>query len=94
MRAFEFKAGSEKALSPSEFSTTFFCKRAIEFIKATQEKRTNNGPKAPFFLTVAFTAPHDPRTPPPSWRYRGDVNLPANWLPEPRFDNGELEVRV
>lgn len=42
---------------------------------------------------VGFTAPHDPRTPMPEWRFRGDVFLPGNWLKEPRFDNGELQVR-
>lgn len=53
-------------------------------------------PARPFALYVAYTSPHDPRTAPPEYHARYDpawVSLPANFLPEHPFDNGELAVR-
>ena len=50
----------------------------------------------PFFAYVAFTSPHDPRTPPAEYRALYDpakLPLPANFLPEHPFDNGELKIR-
>jgi arylsulfatase A-like enzyme len=50
----------------------------------------------PFALYVAFTAPHDPRVAPPEYRSRYDpsrMTLPANFLPQHPFDNGEMTVR-
>ncbi len=50
----------------------------------------------PFFLYLALEAPHDPRVADPEDRQRYDdasLPLPANYLPEHPFDNGELEVR-
>src|ERR1035438_3291932 len=71
------------------FSSEVFADAAIEFL----ERR--NGDR-PFFCYVSFTSPHDPRTPPPPFdtQYKpDDVPLPANWLPEHPFDNGELRIR-
>lgn len=68
-------------------STDLFRASAEAFLDA------QNGDQ-PFFLQVAFTAPHDPRTPPE--RHRIDpaaVALPANFLPEHSFDTGEMLVR-
>ena len=50
----------------------------------------------PFLAYTAFLAPHDPRTMPAKYRdlVRADeLPLPANFLPEHPFDNGELRVR-
>lgn len=50
----------------------------------------------PFFLMLSYTAPHDPRTPPPAFEamYPPDsVSLPRNFMPEPRFDPGTLDIR-
>ncbi len=48
----------------------------------------------PFLLYVAFTAPHDPRTPPERWRRDpATVSLPPNAVPVHPFDNGEMQVR-
>lgn len=71
------------------FSTELFADAAIHFIQ-TYEKEN------PFFLYVAFTAPHDPRTPPSHYAdlYQADhIPLPDNFLPEHPFDNGEMTVR-
>jgi arylsulfatase A-like enzyme len=70
-----------------KFSSELFADSAIEFLK------THDG-KKPFFAYVAFTAPHDPRMPPPSFRepyYRNLPPLPANFLPQLPFDNGMMQ---
>ena len=65
------------------FSSTVFADAAIEFIeKADGEK--------PFFLYVAFMAPHDPRNPPEKYReiyYKNRPPLPPNYLPQHPFQN-------
>jgi arylsulfatase A-like enzyme len=71
------------------FSSEVFCDTAIEFIRYRDDER-------PFFLWLALTSPHDPRTPPPPYDtlYAPDsIPLPANFLPEHPFDNGELDIR-
>lgn len=71
------------------FSTTMFTDAAVDFLNE------HDGAQ-PFFLYVAYTAPHDPRTPPEAFanRYnRGDIEVPPNFLPRHPFDNGELEIR-
>ncbi len=76
-------AGADEA----RFSSNLFGDAAIRFLEA------DHGAD-PFLLYVAFTAPHDPHTPPPGWEVdAGDVELPPNFLPEHPFDNGELDVR-
>jgi arylsulfatase A-like enzyme len=63
-----------------------FADAAIEFLQ-------NHDGKKPFFVYVPFTAPHDPRQPPPSYRemyYRNLPPLPANFLPQLPFDNGAM----
>jgi arylsulfatase A-like enzyme len=70
-----------------KFSSELFADAAIEFLKH------HDGQK-PFFAYVAFTAPHDPRMPPPSFRekyYRNRPPLPANFLPQFPFDNGMMK---
>lgn len=71
------------------FSSELFADNAVRFL------RDYHG-EAPFFLYIAFTAPHDPRTPPPPYAVYYDsatIPLPPNFLPEHPFDNGELRVR-
>ena len=50
----------------------------------------------PFFLYVAFTAPHDPRDAPEKYRevyYKKKPPIPTNFLPQHPFDNGEVTGR-
>ena len=71
------------------FSSTSFVDATIEFLETRDRER-------PFFAHVSFTAPHDPRTPPEAFRSLydpGQLTVPANFLPEHPFDNGELSVR-
>ncbi|MEK7829945.1 MAG: sulfatase-like hydrolase/transferase, partial [Acidobacteriota bacterium] len=73
----------------SKHATELFADSAIEFIGR------QSGDK-PFALYAAFTLPHDPRTAPKEYRARYDASklaLPANFLPQHPFNNGELTVR-
>lgn len=72
-----------------EHSVKVFADAAREFIG-------EQAGKGPFLCYVAFNFPHDPRTAPDEYRRRYDeaeLPLPANYLPEHPFDNGELVVR-
>ena len=83
--------GPDGELTASRVETTFsselFAESAIGFL------REHKGP-APFFAYVAFTAPHDPRQPPPEYRkeyYDRLPPLPPNFLPQFPFDNGAMK---
>lgn len=83
--------GADGQLTPRRVETTFsselFANSAIEFL------RSHKGP-APFFAYVAFTAPHDPRQPPPEFRqpyYDALPPLPPNFQPQFPFDNGAMK---
>jgi len=69
-----------------KLSSELFADAAIEFLSSHDGKK-------PFFVYVAFTAPHDPRMPPLPYRepyYRNLPPLPANFLPQLLFDNGMM----
>ncbi len=71
------------------FSSEIWADSAIEFIRQRDRER-------PFFMYVAFTAPHDPRTPPDRWRdpYPPEkIDLPPNFMTEHPFDLGIQEIR-
>ena len=71
------------------FSSTLFADAAIDFLRNHRDER-------PFFAYVAFTAPHDPRNPPPKFRrmyYRNPPPLPPNFAPQHPFDNGHMSGR-
>lgn len=85
--------GTDGQLTPTQmgekFSSTLFADAAIDFIKGDESKK-------PFFLYVAFTAPHDPRNPPEPYRqmyYENRPPLPENFLPVHPFDNGHISGR-
>jgi len=67
-------------------SSDIFSGAAADFIASAPED-------SPFFCYVAFTAPHDPRDPPPAWRDRERPPLPGNFRAQHDFDNGFLKVR-
>lgn len=73
-----------------KFSSEFYADAAIDFLKSKKDSQE------PFLCYVAFTSPHDPRTPPLKYREMynwRNISLPANYLPQHPFDNGELSVR-
>lgn len=62
---------------------------AITFLKRRDADR-------PFFMYLAFEAPHDPRVAAPEYLAlydRGKIPLPKNYLPVHPFDNGEMTIR-
>src|SRR5207302_10891082 len=81
--------GDERRYVGEGFSTELFGQAAIRFLRERRDER-------PFFLYLAFTSPHDPRTPPPEFASLYDperVPLPANFRGEHPFDNGDIQVR-
>ncbi len=69
------------------FSTDLFAEAACNFLEKSRSE-------TPFCLYVAFTAPHDPRTPLPEYAVDPDtIPLPDNFLPVHPFDNGDALVR-
>ena len=67
----------------SDFSSTVFADEAMRFLNSADREQ-------PFFLYVAFMAPHDPRNPPEQYReiyYNKRPPLPANYLPLHPFQN-------
>ena len=80
----------KSARVPGRFSSELFADAALDFLR---DKRSAD---RPFFCYLAFTSPHDPRTPPAPYDRMydpGKMPLPANFLPEHPFDNGELRIR-
>ncbi|MBI2302752.1 MAG: sulfatase-like hydrolase/transferase [Armatimonadetes bacterium] len=70
-------------------STELFCDRAVEFMQRAPTDR-------PWLCYLALHSPHDPRTAPEPWAslYRDDPPpLPASYLPEHPFDNGDMMIR-
>ncbi|MEM7030486.1 MAG: sulfatase-like hydrolase/transferase [Chloroflexota bacterium] len=71
------------------FSTDLFCDAAINFLETYNQD-------APFFLYLSFTSPHDPRMAPEPYgsMYRpADMPVPANFMAEHPFDNGDMRLR-
>jgi len=78
-----------KAPAMRGHATERFAEAATAFLDGYDDE-------APFFLLVAFTAPHDPRCTYKRWHamYPPDeIPLPQNYLPEHPFDNGTLGIR-
>lgn len=76
-------------ITEGKHSSELFADAAIRFLKGYHSTE-------PFFLYVAFTAPHDPRTAPPEFlkMYEPEkIPLPPNFRPVHPFDNGEMNVR-
>jgi arylsulfatase A-like enzyme len=68
----------EAARLADGFSTEVFAQSAVDFIRSRRDNAQ------PFFCYCAFTAPHDPRTPPDEWRRKYDpmrLPLPPNIVP-------------
>jgi arylsulfatase A-like enzyme len=71
-------------------SVELFADSACEFLKAQK------GSEKPFVVYIAFNGPHDPRKAPKEYHDPYNANkppLPANFLPQHPFNNGDLTVR-
>ncbi|NJN25715.1 MAG: sulfatase-like hydrolase/transferase [Cyclobacteriaceae bacterium] len=72
-----------------QHSTDIYAQAAVKFLEEEQSER-------PFFMFVAFQAPHDPRQVPEKYLQMYDADEIALWpnfMPEHSFDNGEMGVR-
>jgi arylsulfatase A-like enzyme len=84
------KYPKETQFKAEKYSSTMYADAAIAYLNKNKDNTQ------PFFAYVAFTSPHDPRTPPPPYDKMYDPNkipLPKNFLPKHPFDNGEMDVR-
>jgi len=81
----------EECYIANGYSTTVFADEMIDFLN------TRGGEDdEPFFAYIAFTSPHDPRTPPAPYDSMYDpaeVELPPNFVPEHPFDIGIRDIR-
>lgn len=86
----EAQYGKDNAvIHQGKHSSIIFADAAIDFLEHDISEK-------PFFMTVAFTAPHDPRTAPQEYHDKYDaatLPTPPAFLPEHPFDNGELHIR-
>ena len=75
-----------------EYSTDLFADAAISFLS----NYDNNSNEKPFFCYVAFTAPHDPRSPREDYTGtypEGTIPLPGNFKPLHPFAFDNLNIR-
>ncbi|MDN5211815.1 sulfatase-like hydrolase/transferase [Fulvivirgaceae bacterium BMA12] len=78
--------GTEKT---GPHTSEVFAGHAVDFIRKYKRK-------TPFFMYLAFHAPHDPRQAPKKYRdmYPPDqITLPPSYLPQHPFDNGDMTLR-
>lgn len=74
-------------------SSQVFADAAIEYLHG---RSAGAAALRPFFMYLAFTAPHDPRHSPEEYEELYDprtLSAPANFLPRHPFDNGEMLIR-
>lgn len=79
----------EAQRTETQFSTELFTDAAVNFIRGYNREE-------PFFLYLAYTSPHDPRSAPEAFAHLYDpkqVPLPPNYLDVHPFDNGEMAIR-
>ena len=79
-----------------KFSSELFADAVIGFLDEQADLANAGEADGPFFAYVPFTAPHDPRQPPPEYReryYQRNLPLPANYMPQHPFDHGALIIR-
>jgi choline-sulfatase len=74
-----------------QHTSELYADKAIDFLQTRAKSITN-----PFFMYVAFNAPHDPRQSPKKYvdlYPESKVEVPKNFLPEHPFDQGHHKVR-
>lgn len=74
------------------YSTDLFADAALEFL----DRYKDSGKQDPFFCYIAFTAPHDPRSPALNYSNayaKDEIPLPANFSPLHPFRFDDFNVR-
>ncbi|PKQ64790.1 arylsulfatase [Labilibaculum filiforme] len=85
----EDKRGPTGTEEDGPHTSEIFADKAINYIESYKEKD-------PFFMYLAFHAPHDPRQAPQKYRdmYPADsIQLPPSYMPQHPFDNGHMVLR-
>ncbi|RKX86912.1 MAG: choline-sulfatase [Spirochaetes bacterium] len=80
-------------ISPGKHSTDLFTDAAVNWLSGLNR---DSGDSKPFFLNVAFMAPHDPRSMPQKYQDMfnpEDIPIPENFMAEHPFDFGIRNVR-
>lgn len=75
----------------TKHSSEVYADSAVSFLSEQRGKADK-----PFFMYVAFNAPHDPRQAPEEYQAMYDVDkiaLPPNYLPQHPFDQGDFHTR-
>ncbi|MDN5204569.1 sulfatase-like hydrolase/transferase [Fulvivirgaceae bacterium BMA10] len=83
------RAGPEYRIE--QHSSELYADNAIDFLQNKARDSEN-----PFFMYVAFNAPHDPRQSPKQYvdMYPPqDIEVPKNYMPEHPFDQGDHKLR-
>ncbi len=83
------KKGPTGTESDGPHTSELFAESAVEFIKGYDQEK-------PYFMYLAFHAPHDPRQAPQEYRDLyppEDITLPPSYLPQHPFDNGHMFLR-
>ncbi|WP_276165977.1 sulfatase-like hydrolase/transferase [Zobellia alginiliquefaciens] len=90
VKDFNKKEGwSKPYVNENKFSSELFADAAIHFLE-------NERSDSPFFMYVAFTAPHDPRTAPEKYHtmYPAAVTkVPENFMEEHPFPIADMKIR-
>jgi arylsulfatase A-like enzyme len=74
-----------------EHSSSLYADAAVRYLKGN-----HGGAKTPFFMYVAFNAPHDPRQAPEEFLRMyplESIQVPPNFLPQHPFDQGDYKTR-
>lgn len=80
---------SEPYKNKEKFSSEVFADAAVNFLESYKEE-------SPFLMYVAFTAPHDPRTPPQEFHDMyppSDIAVPENFMPQHPFMIADYKIR-
>lgn len=80
---------SEPYKNTEKFSSEVFGDAAVGFLNEYDKDE-------PFLMYVAFTAPHDPRTPPQEFKDlypNEDMELPKNFMPQHPFELADEKIR-
>lgn len=81
---------ADKMMMKDTGSSQLYAETAIRFLSSDEAHIK------PFLCYVAFTSPHDPRTPSPKFQQMynpANIPLPPNFMTIHPFDNGDMNVR-
>lgn len=87
----DMKLWLDRPEGETKHSSEVYADSAIEFLN-----RQGGRQDKPFFMYVAFNAPHDPRQAPEEYQAMYPVEkiaLPPNYLPQHPFDQGDFHTR-